>query len=84
MDIFASLFGGALKGIGAEHIIKQIATHTTAGLAKGPISELFQGMHVAGRAELASELREMADHLEKGECDAAAGVGSEIIGNIKL
>lgn len=84
MNVFAELFGGALKHIDAEEVLKGVATSATASVAKRPLSQAFQKMKVEGRAALAGELETMAADLRAGKCDEAAGVGAEIIHNIKL
>jgi hypothetical protein len=83
-SVFGSLFGGILGSLDPEEILKGVATKATASVAKGPLSKAFQGMKVEGRGVLAGKLEQLAGHLRKGECDAAAGVGADIIDDIKL
>lgn len=84
MNVFGELFGGVLKHLDAEEVFKHVATQATASVAKGPLTSAFQRMKVEGRRTLAARLRAVAEHLDRGECAAAAEVSGEIIGGIRL
>lgn len=84
MNVFGELFGGVLKNIDAEEVLKHVATQATASVSKGPLTQMFQRMKVEGRSQLAGKLEVLAAHLRKGECAAAAEVGADIINDVKL